>query len=461
MNYFPLFFDLKGKPCLIIGGGEIATRKARLISRAGAKVDVCALEIDDELRKIVEQSPGQYLTQSYDEAVLNHKRYVLVFSATDDEVVNERVSKDCTERNIPVNVVDSPKLCSVITPAIVDRSPVIMAISSGGEAPVLARKIKTILEYTFPSRYGQLGQLASRFRDAVKSRFADIEFRRRFWESVFDGAIAEKVLAGNTVEAESLLQQQLDDAKIDESGEVYLVGAGPGDPDLLTFKALRLMQKAEVVLYDRLVSKPILDLVRKDADMVYVGKRRDDHAVPQTEINQLLLKYALEGKRVLRLKGGDPFIFGRGAEEIELLAEHNVRFQVVPGITAASACASYAGIPLTHRDFSQSVRFITGHVKNGVLDFQWQEFVEDSQTLVFYMGLTGLESICKQLIAHGKSADTPAALVERGTLPDQRVHTGTLENLPSIVKQQEVHAPTLIIIGNVVSLQDKLSWYMN
>lgn len=461
MNYFPLFFDLKGKPCLIIGGGEIATRKARLISRAGAKVDVCSLEIDDELRKIVEQSRGQYLTQSYDEAVLNHKRYVLVFSATDDEVVNERVSKDCTERNIPVNVVDSPKLCSVITPAIVDRSPVIMAISSGGEAPVLARKIKTILEYTFPSRYGQLGQLASRFRDAVKSRFADIEFRRRFWESVFDGAIAEKVLAGNTAEAESLLQQQLDDAKIDESGEVYLVGAGPGDPDLLTFKALRLMQKAEVVLYDRLVSKPILDLVRKDADMVYVGKRRDDHAVPQTKINQLLLKYALEGKRVLRLKGGDPFIFGRGAEEIELLAEHNVRFQVVPGITAASACASYAGIPLTHRDFSQSVRFITGHVKNGVLDFQWQEFVEDSQTLVFYMGLTGLESICKQLIAHGKSADTPAALVERGTLPDQRVHTGTLENLPSIVKKQEVHAPTLIIIGNVVSLQDKLSWYMN
>ena len=264
---------------------------------------------------------------------------------------------------------------------------------------------------------------------------------------------------GAVQDAEAEMIEKIADKTCDTGGEVYLVGAGPGDPDLLTFKALRLMQRAEVVLYDRLVSEPILDMVRRDAERIYVGKQRADHAVPQQQINEMLLTLAQQGKRVLRLKGGDPFIFGRGAEEIDLLAKHHIPFQVVPGITAASGCASYAGIPLTHRDCSQSVRFITGHLKDGVLDFRWKEFVESQQTLVFYMGLTGLEQICTRLIEHGKDADTPAALIERGTLPDQQVHIGNLSNLPQLVKDNKVTPPTLLIIGDVVSLHSTLNWY--
>ncbi len=458
MEYFPLFFKLTDQPVLVVGGGEIATRKARLLARAGAVIDVVAPQVDAELQTLVSAQGGQVFLHEFVETLVE-RRYVLVVSATDDTETNQQVSELCQRLRVPVNVVDSPDLCSVITPAIVDRSPLVVAVSSGGEAPVLARRVKTLIETLLPSAYGQLAQLASRFRDRVKARFTDMELRRRFWEATLNGEVAEKALAGNLDDAEHLLETKLREGDVDTSGEVYLVGAGPGDPDLLTFKALRLMQKAEVVLYDRLVTEPIMDLVRKDAERIYVGKQRADHAVPQQTINTMLLELAQQGKRVLRLKGGDPFIFGRGAEEIELLAEHGIPFQVVPGITAASGCASYAGIPLTHRDHSQSVRFITGHVKDGVLDFRWGEFVEDSQTLVFYMGLTGLPQICAQLIAHGKSPDTPAALIERGTQPQQRVHTGTLATLETIVAQESVTPPTLLVIGGVVALQSRLSWF--
>ncbi|MFT7558577.1 MAG: uroporphyrin-III C-methyltransferase/precorrin-2 dehydrogenase/sirohydrochlorin ferrochelatase [Flavobacteriales bacterium] len=457
MDYLPLFFDLKRRDVLIVGGGAIATRKAKALHKAQACIHVVSLSIEDQLSEMVSASGGSCRLGNYAVDDLDSK--VLVVSATDDHVLNSQVSKDCGARNIPVNVVDSPELCSVIMPAIVDRSPLIIAVSSGGESPVLARKLKSILDSTIPSNYGALAKLASRFRDRVKQSFADIEDRRRFWEKALNGVISEKALAGNAKEAEELLEKALSSKDYDVGGEVFLVGAGPGDPDLLTFKALRLMQSAEVVLYDRLVSQPVLDMVRKDAEFIYVGKQRSDHAVPQTTINQMLLEYAQQGKRVLRLKGGDPFIFGRGAEEIDLLAANDIPFQVVPGITAASGCASYAGIPLTHRDYSQSVRFITGHVKDGVLDFRWKEFVEDSQTLVFYMGLTGLPRICEQLIAHGKSPQTPAALIERGTQPGQRVHVGDLESLPELVKEKQVHAPTLLVIGGVVSLHKSLNWY--
>lgn len=458
MQYLPLFFDIQQQHCLLVGGGVIALRKARLLIRAGAKVHVVAPTLCNELKLLLSENLGTYSADGYSECLLDNE-YVLVISATDDQVLNEKVSAECKRRRIPVNVVDSPKLCSVITPAIVDRSPLMIAVSSGGEAPVLARKVKTLLESTIPGSYGELAKFAAKFRDRVKERFSDIELRRRFWEKSINGVTGENVLSGNIAQAQALIEADLASGKVDVSGEVYLVGAGPGDPDLLTFKALRLMQQAEVVLYDRLVSEPIMAMVRKDAELIYVGKQRSEHTVPQQKINSMLLEYAQQGKRVLRLKGGDPFIFGRGAEEIELLAEHGIPFQVVPGITAAAGCAAYAGIPLTHRDYSQSVRFITGHVKNGVLDFRWKEFVEDSQTLVFYMGLTGLPKICEQLIAHGKSKDTPAALVERGTQPTQRVHVGTLENLTDIVQGEQVHAPTLLIIGGVVSLQSSLKWF--
>lgn len=459
MQYLPLFFNLREKPCLIVGGGDIALRKARLLVKAQAHVCVVAPNICSELATLVKANNGELIEREYQTSDVHAK--VLVISATDQSEINRQVSADAQALSIPVNVVDSPELCSVITPAIVDRSPLIIGISSGGESPVLARKLKALIDQSVPHAYGQLAQLASKFRDAVKQKFSDIDRRRRFWESSLEGPIAEKVFSGELDAAQSLFEAKLKAADDSFDGEVYLVGAGPGDPDLLTFKALRLMQKAEVVLYDRLVSEPILEMVRKDAEFIYVGKRKSEHAVPQQQINALLLKHAQAGKRVLRLKGGDPFIFGRGAEEIDLLAENNIPFQVVPGITAASGCASYAGIPLTHREYSQSVRFITGHVKDGVLDFRWKEFVEDSQTLVFYMGLTGLKQICSKLIEHGKSTTTPAALIERGTLPDQRVHIGDLSNLPELVERENVHAPTLLVIGGVVSLHKTLNWYKN
>jgi uroporphyrin-III C-methyltransferase/precorrin-2 dehydrogenase/sirohydrochlorin ferrochelatase len=457
VDYLPLFFDLRGKSVLLVGGGTIALRKARLLSKAQAIIKVVSPEVNAELEELVLAGGGSVWREYYSDAHLDQA--ALVISATDDTQINRRVAEDCHARRLPVNVVDTPELCSVIMPAIVDRSPLMIGISSGGEAPVLARMIRAQIESAIPSAYGRLADLASRFRDRVKHHFADGESRRRFWERVLSGPAKEMALIGDLSGAAAYLEAQLASSKEDATGEVYLVGAGPGDPDLLTFKALRLMQQAEIVLYDRLVSEPILELVRRDAERIYVGKQRAAHALPQTEINQLLLKYAQQGKRVLRLKGGDPFIFGRGGEEIELLAQHGVPFQVVPGITAASGCACYAGIPLTHRDYAQSVRFVTGHLKNGTSNLSWNELIGNDQTLVFYMGLASLADICRELIAHGKDPATPAALIEQGTTPRQQVHTATLADLPARVAEREVRAPTLLIIGGVVSLQEKLRWF--
>lgn len=453
MEYFPLFFKLAQQPCLIIGGGAVATRKARLLNKAEARISVLAHEATDEIRGIAESSGGSVLGEEWSETLLEGVK--LVIAATNDRAMNKQVADACHKRNIPVNVVDTPELCSVIMPALVDRNPVVVAVSSFGNAPVLARKVRTMLESTIPASYGKLADLMGDFRDKVAKVFPE-DLRRRFWESVVDGPVGETALKGDLAAARKLLEEKIAAGDTETEGEVYLVGAGPGDPDLLTFKALRLMQKADVVLYDRLVSPPILEMVRRDAERIYVGKQRAQHAVPQKQINQMLLDLALEGKKVLRLKGGDPFIFGRGGEEISLLAENNVAFQVVPGITAASGCACYAGIPLTHRDYSQSVRFITGHLKGDATNLKWGEFVDAKQTLVFYMGLGGLNTICAQLIRYGKNPETPAALIERGTLPEQRIHIGTIETLPNVIASKEIHAPTLLIIGDVVHLHDTL-----
>ncbi len=457
MEFLPLFHNLRGSRVLVVGGGEIALRKSRLIADAGAVLRVVAPEIEAQLSELVVQSGGEMILRGYSECDLDG--CVLIIAATDDESLNAQVSRDARLRCVPVNVVDAPALCTVIFPAIVDRSPLVIAVSSGGDAPVLARLIRAKLETWIPSTYGQLAGLAARFRNQVKGLFPNVQQRRAFWEDVFQGAIADRQLAGQGAEAERMLIAKIAGEPPPETGEVYLVGAGPGDPDLLTFRALRLMQQADVVLYDRLVAPTILDLCRRDAERVYVGKRRAEHAVPQEQINQQLVALAKQGKRVVRLKGGDPFIFGRGGEEIEELAAHGIPFQVVPGITAASGCAAYAGIPLTHRDHAQSVRFITGHLKNGTTDLPWSDLVAPAQTLVFYMGLIGLPVICEQLIRHGRSADTPAALVEQGTTVNQRVFTGTLANLPQLVAEHDVHAPTLVIIGEVVKLREKLAWF--
>lgn len=457
MDYLPLFFDLRGKSVLLVGGGIIALRKARLLKKAGARIAVVAPEVLEELAALVVDGGGAVLREPYNNTHLED--VVLVISATDVIEVNRQVAEDCHSRRLPVNVVDNPAMCSVIMPAIVDRSPLVIGISSGGEAPVLSRIVRAKLESVIPAAYGRLAQFASRLRDRVKQHFPEGDSRRRFWENALNGPAGELALAGDLDGAEAKLMKELANP-LDRGGEVYLVGAGPGDPDLLTFKALRLMQQAEVVLYDRLVTEPILDLVRRDAERIYVGKKRADHTLEQTQINQLLVDLAQQGKRVLRLKGGDPFIFGRGGEEIELLAQHNIPFQVVPGITAASGCACYAGIPLTHRDYAQSVRFVTGHLKDDTCNLSWNELVGDDQTLVFYMGLASLHEICGKLIAHGKSPSTPAALIEQGTTARQRVHVETLVSLPAYVANNRVHAPTLLIVGGVVSLHDKLKWFV-
>ncbi|HEY6529564.1 MAG TPA: siroheme synthase CysG [Cellvibrionaceae bacterium] len=457
MDYLPLFHRLQDRTCLLVGGGVIALRKARLLVSAGARVRLVSLTVLPELIELINAHHGEIIISAYQNSYL--KDCVLVICATDNARVNEQVSADCFAINLPVNVVDSPALCSVITPAIVDRSPLMIAFSSGGEAPVVARMLRAKIESLIPATYGRLAQLASKFREPVKQKFADGDKRRRFWEAILTGPIGELFLSGQETKAEQQLIAQLNNPELPPQGEVYLVGAGPGDPDLLTFKALRLMQQAEVVLYDRLVSEPIMNLVRRDAERIYVGKKRQDHAMEQTAINQLLLDLALQGKRVLRLKGGDPFIFGRGGEEIELLAAAGIPFQVVPGITAASGCAAYAGIPLTHRDFAHSVRFITGHLKDGSFQLPWPELISNEQTLVFYMGLVGLPVICAELINHGKPAETPCALIEKGTRPEQKVYTATLATLPDLIAANDVHAPTLLIVGWVASLHDKLKWF--
>ena len=458
MDFLPLYFQLQGKPCVMVGGGTIALRKAILLQKSGAIINIVARKVIPELQQLAESTGGTIRIGDYSVADIEGK--FLIIAATDDEVLNKQVSDDAHQRQLPVNVVDSPQLCSVIVPAIIDRSPLVIAVSSGGKSPVLARMLRSKIESLIPAAYGRLANLVGTFRDKVKLSYKTVDERKNFWEEVLNGPIAEMVFAGKDAVANDMLSQRLDAEPAEMiKGEVYLVGAGPGDPDLLTFRALRLMQKADVVLYDRLVADQIIELTRRDAEKVYVGKKRSDHAVPQQDINQMLVKLAKQGKRVLRLKGGDPFIFGRGGEEIEQLASHNIPFQVVPGVTAASGCSTYAGIPLTHRDYAQSVRFITGHLKNGTADLPWDELIHSNQTLVFYMGLVGLPIICQKLIEHGRNPNTPIALIQQGTTKQQRVLVSNLQEMPVKAVTEQVRAPTLLIIGEIVTLREKLAWF--
>ena len=458
MDYFPLFIKLQNKPCLVIGAGEIAARKIELLARAGANITVIALEISHHVASL-EQKYNLTIQQRVftPNDVIN---FALVISATDNRSTNELVAQSSETHKILVNVVDSPDLCGFIFPAIIDRSPIIAAVSSGGAAPVLARLLRAKIETIIPPAYGQLAQLAERYRNKVKTLIKEPAQRRIFWENIFQGSVAEAVFAGNNDSADQqlqyVLQQQKNTAPV---GEVYLIGAGPGAADLLTFRALRLMQQADVIVYDHLVSPEIMDLARRDSEKIYVGKQRDKHTLPQESINTLLAELAKEGKRVVRLKGGDPFIFGRGGEEIETLMEQGIHFQVVPGITAASGCSTYAGIPLTHRDHAQSCTFVTGHLKDNSINLNWTQLALPNQTIVIYMGLVGLEKICEALIAHGSPKDLPIALVQQGTTNNQRVVTGVLESFANKIANLDIKPPTLVIIGNVVTLHDKLNWF--
>ncbi|MBN3564184.1 siroheme synthase CysG [Aliamphritea spongicola] len=458
MDFLPIFYNLQQQRCLLVGGGDVALRKASLLVSAGAKLCVVAPQLCPDLDALIQEHDGEYYPTDYTAAHL--EGVVLVISAIEDQAVDEQVSADAKQQGLPVNVVDKPSLSNFIIPAVIDRSPIVMAVSSGGQSPVLARLLRGKLESMIPASYGRLGQLAGRFREQVKARFETLNQRRVFWESVLQGPVAEMIFAGKDRKAEQLLEQALEEGSTGHSdGEVYLVGGGPGDPDLLTFKALRLMQQADVVVYDRLVSRRVLDLCRRDADRVFVGKACNQHVISQEEINALLVRLAKEGKRVLRLKGGDPFIFGRGGEEIGELMAEDIPFQVVPGITSASGCAAYAGIPLTHQNYAQSVRFVTGHMKDGQCDLPWPELVQEHQTLVIYMGLLSLTQICEQLMRHGMSPRMPIALVENGTLPEQRILTGTLADIADQAAVTDFQPPALIIIGKVVALRDRLDWY--
>ncbi|MDT8384581.1 MAG: siroheme synthase CysG [Gammaproteobacteria bacterium] len=458
MQYFPVFFDLHGKRCLVVGGGDVAARKVSLLFRAGAEVQVIAPTLCESLQNRVANGEISHEARPFEDADLD--ACVLVVAGTDDRAVNQHISELAHARCIPVNVVDQPELCSFIVPSIIDRSPVQVAVSTGGASPVLARLLRARLETLIPSAYGRLASLMNEFRDPVKSRLTDGNKRRRFWEDVAQGSIAELIFAGKEEAARAAMHSAVDAAQVEEDrGEVYLVGAGPGDPDLLTFRALRLLQQADVIVYDRLVSEEILDMARRDADLVYVGKERDKHTLPQEDINLLLARLAKKGKRVLRLKGGDPFIFGRGGEEIDTLMQEGVRFQIVPGITAAAGAASYAGIPLTHRDYAQSVTFVTGHLKDGSMNLNWPMLAQPHQTLVVYMGLLGVKTLCAKLIEHGMPADMPIALVQKATTREQKVLVGTLASMPELMDATTIKPPTLIIVGKVVALHKKLAWF--
>ena len=456
MHSLPVFLRLKGRPVLLVGGGTVALRKARFLCRAGARVTVVAPAIDPALATLLDEHGGEWLRRRYRRGDLAGRD--LVIAATPDENVNAAVADEATARRLPVNVVDTPALCTFTFPAIVDRDPLLVAIGTGGASPVLARAVRRRLETQLPAGFGRLARFLGDCRDRVRAAIGDESARRRILEGLAEGPIAEQVLAGDEAGAAAKVDELLARGETPR-GEVFLIGAGPGDPDLLTFRALRLLQRGDVILYDRLVGEGILELARRDAERLYVGKRRSEHSVPQGEINRTLVELARQGKCVVRLKGGDPFVFGRGGEEMDELARAGIPFQIVPGITAANAAACYAGIPLTHRDYAQSVRFVTGHTKDGELRHRWEEFQSPTETLVFYMGLVGLPIICEQLVAHGRDPATPVALVEKATSPAQRVITGTLGTMTAVVAAEKPEPPTLIIVGEVVRLAADLGWY--
>ena len=456
MDYLPLFAAVKDRPVLVIGGGEIAARKITFLLRAGAKVQVVARDLDAEVQRLADRQALVWLATEFDDAQID--AVFLVIAATNDCVLNRRVYDAANARHRLVNVVDDQPLCSFIFPSIVDRSPIVVAISSGGNAPVLARLLREKIEALLPGNLGRMAEVAGQWRGRIKAFRKTTDARRRFWESAFRGRFASLMAAGNEQAAEAVLAAELNQPGSTQ-GEIILVGAGPGDAGLLTLRGLQVIQQADVVFYDHLVSDDVLELTRRDAEKICVGKRAGSHAVAQQETNQLLIAAAQAGKTVVRLKGGDPFIFGRGGEELQAAAAAGVPFQVVPGVTAASGATAYAGIPLTHRDFAQSVTFVTGHYKADSAPFDWAQLAQSRQTLAVYMGTLKAAEISEQLIKHGRDRATPVAVISRGTRRDQQVKTGTLEQLENLA--QNAPMPALLVVGEVVQLHGALAWFQH
>lgn len=459
MQVYPVTLTLAGRDCLVTGDGARALKRIKSLQNCGARV-THATDNHSSMNDAVKFIP---FCESDAPAALELENYWLVIAASKDSKMNASIVAECEKIKKLCYNEDDPSSSSFILPAVVDRSPLVIAITTGGKAPALARAVKSRLESLIPAAYARFACIIGQHQAKVKNTIPHKAARSGFWHSLLHGPVADRALNLDESRLEALLVSELSQYESSNNknivGTVSLVGAGPGDPDLLTFRALRLIQSADVLVYDRLVSETILDLRRPDSELIYAGKEMANHSMPQQSINQLLVDLALEGKYVVRLKGGDPFIFGRGGEEIQTLSDQGVPFQVVPGITAASGCAAFSGIPLTHRDYAQSCTFVTGHLRDGTINLQWNTLCDDDQTVVVYMGLTGLGQICIKLIEAGRDANTPAALVQQGTTPNQQVYTGTLQTLPTIVDKNEVRAPTLLIIGHVVSLRDKLNWY--
>lgn len=459
MDHLPVFLQLNHRPCLVVGGGVVAERKVRLLMRAGAAVTVIAQDLTDELARLRDENGIVQHDGEFADRLLAGMR--LVIAATDDEEVNRQVSRAAEDAGILCNVVDDGAASSFIVPAIVDRSPVVVAIGTSGNAPVLAQRLKSQIEAWLPTRIDALATQAGRWRELVRKRFSTVRERRRFWQRFFDGPIAEHLLANRKQEAERALRMELIENVVPHSpqvGEAYIVGAGPGDPGLVTIRAQQLISHADVVVYDRLVSEKILDFARKDAKLVYVGKTANNVTITQKEINELIVAYVRKGRRVCRLKGGDPFVFGRGGEEVQALADAGLPFQVVPGISAALGCAAYAGIPLTHRGLSSSVTFATAKL-DGDQAPDWSTLAQPGQTLVLYMSVGSVAETAEQLIEHGIAAKTPVAIVENGTTDQQRVLRGTLATIANDAVEAHIRAPAVIIVGATAGMGEELGWF--
>lgn len=458
MGLYPLFADLTGLPVLVVGGGHVAERKTAALLSAGAKVRVGAPSLTPVLMQQAEEGKIEHLAGTFQPAWLED--VWLVIAATDDHELNALVAANAEERRILANVVDAPALSRFQVPAVVDRAPLTVAVSTGGAAPVIARRVRETLETDLDHALGPLTALAQRYRTRISQRWPDLAERRAFYDWLHDGPVMSRLRNARPDEAERTLLDALD-AKEPSSrkGSVLLVGAGPGDPGLLTLHALRALNRADVILHDSLVSEPVLALARRDAEHIDVGKRCGGRHIQQEQIHQLLLEQAQAGRLVVRLKGGDPFVFGRGGEEMEFLRQHGIACEIVPGITAAVACAAYAGVPLTHRDHARSVHLLTGHGKESLDAMDWPALAQDHQTLAVYMGVARLDEFTQRLLEHGRRPDTPFVIIENGTLPQQRVVSGVLQELPAIAKEHAIHPPALLIVGEVAALAAEHAWF--
>jgi uroporphyrin-III C-methyltransferase/precorrin-2 dehydrogenase/sirohydrochlorin ferrochelatase len=459
MDFLPVFLDIKGAKVLIDGGNTGAARRAERALSAGAHVTICDPAPEEEVTRMDGADRLTIYRRATEADDLAGCK--VVYGTSEDDHRDAELRAWADEYGILCNIADRPEYCDFITPSIVDRSPILVAISTSGVAPVIGRILKARLEANLPAAYGKLAGFLGGFRHLIEAKLTNGRARRHFWESMIDGPVADLFLQSRQADAKALVEADLETASSEAAsgvGEVYLVGGGPGNPDLLTFGALRLMQRCDVVLYDRLIGPEILSLVRRDARRIYVGKRKNDHTMKQEDITATLVRLAQEGNRVLRLKGGDPFIFGRGGEEIEGLAAANIPFQVVPGVTAAAGCGAYAGIPLTHRDHAQTAMFVTAHGKDGVLNLDWDVLARPGQTVAVYMGLGSLQTLTEGLLRHNVAGSLDVAVVENGTLDSQNVVTGTIETIVENVEEAGIKGPAIIIIGTVVQLRDKLNW---